>query len=152
GRVRVDLVRGVAGEEVAGAGRVAGDLLVHRRAFRVASDPAAARFGLVWAAAGAAVATAVGTAAAWLIKPYHGARLSLHRAALAALERLVGVSAVPVAHHLDEFLSPVLAAVGFGPVAVLGWQPLRPVIHRVYDHGRAERARAASAVARYGAD
>src|SRR5437764_12619373 len=152
GSVVLHIVKGVDVEEVAVAGLVAGYLLVHGRAFRVASDPASARFGLVWAAAGAAVATAVGTAAAWLIKPYHGARLSLHRAALAAVERLVGMSAVPVAHRLDEFLSPVLAAVGFALVAVLGWQLLRPVIHLVYDHGRADRARAASAVARYGAD
>ena len=46
----------------------------------------------------------------------------------------------------------MLAAVGFGLVAVLGWQLLRPVIHRVVDHSRAERTRAGHAVARYGAD
>ena len=152
GSVVLHLVKGVDVEEVAVAGLVAGYLLVHRRAFRVASDPASARVGLVWAAAGAAVATAVGTAAAWLIKPFNAPRLSLHRAALAVVERLVGVDSIRVAHRLDEFLSPVLAAVGFGLVAVLGWQLLRPVIHRVYDHSRAERVRAKSAVARYGAD
>jgi lysylphosphatidylglycerol synthetase-like protein (DUF2156 family)/UDP-2,3-diacylglucosamine pyrophosphatase LpxH len=152
GSVVLHLAKGVDVEEVAVAGLVAGYLLVHRKAFRVASDATSARAGLVWAAAGAAVATVVATATAWLIKPYRGARLSLHRAALAAVERLVGVSSVPVAHRLDEFLSPVLAAVGFGLVAVLGWQLLRPVIHRVYDHGRADRDRAKSAVARYGAD
>jgi len=152
GSVVLHLAKGVDIEEVFVAAAVAGYLLVHRRAFRVASDAGSARAGLLWAAGGAAVATGVGTAAAWLIKPLHGARLPLHRAALAALERLVGVSAVPVAHHLDNFLSPVLAAVGFGLVAVLGWQLLRPVVHRVRDQHRADRERAKAAVARYGAD
>ncbi|HEV7534591.1 MAG TPA: phosphatidylglycerol lysyltransferase domain-containing protein, partial [Acidimicrobiia bacterium] len=151
GSVVLHIVKGVDVEEVAVAALVAGYLLVHRRAFRVASDAGSARSGLLWAAAGAAVATAVGTAAAWLLKAPTG-RLPLHRAALAALERLVGVSSVPVAHRLDDFLTPVLTAVGFGLVAVLGWQLLRPVIHRVVDHSRAERTRAGLAVARYGAD
>jgi lysylphosphatidylglycerol synthetase-like protein (DUF2156 family)/UDP-2,3-diacylglucosamine pyrophosphatase LpxH len=145
------LAKGVDFEEVVMAGGVAGYLLAHRRAFRVASDAGCARTGLVWAAGGAAVATAVGTAAAWVMKAPTG-RLPLHRAALAAVERLVGVSSVPVAHRLDDFFGPVLAAVGFGLVAVLGWQLLRPVIHRVVDHSRAERTRAGHAVARYGAD
>ena len=152
GSVVLHIVKGVDVEEVGVAAVVAGYLLVHRRAFRVASDTTSARLGLVWAAAGAAVATAVGTAAAWLIKPLHGDRLSLPQAALAAVERLVGVSAQPVAHHLDEFLSPVLAAVGFGLVALLGWQLLRPVVHRVRDQHRADRERAKAAVLRYGAD
>jgi len=117
----------------------------------VASDASSARLGLLWAAAGAAVATAVGTAAAWLIKTPTG-RLPLQRAALAAIGRLVGLSPVPVEHHLDDFLSPVLAAVGFGVVAVLGWQLLQPVIHRAADRGRADRARAKRAVTRYGYD
>jgi lysylphosphatidylglycerol synthetase-like protein (DUF2156 family)/UDP-2,3-diacylglucosamine pyrophosphatase LpxH len=152
GSVVLHIVKGVDVEEVGVAAFVAGYLLIHRRAFRVASDTGSARAGLVWAAAGAAVATGVGTAAAWLIKPLHGDRLSLPQAALAAVERLVGVSTVGVAHRLDDFLSPVLAAVGFGLVAVLGWQLLRPVVHRVRDHGRADRVRAKAAVNRYGAD
>jgi lysylphosphatidylglycerol synthetase-like protein (DUF2156 family) len=153
GSVIEHLAKGVDVEEVVVAAAVAGYLLVHRRAFRVGSDSGCARTGLVWAAGGAAVATVVGTAAAWLIKPYHHApRLPLPRAALAVLERLVGLSSVDVANRLDEFLGPVLAAVGFGLVAVLGWQLLRPVIHRVVDHSRAERTRASLAVARYGAD
>jgi lysyl-tRNA synthetase class 2 len=145
------LVKGVDVEEVVVAAAVAGYLVIHRRAFRVASDASSARLGLLWAAAGAAIATAVGTAAAWLIKA-PGGRLPLGRAALAAVGRLAGLSPVPVEHHLDDFLSPVLAAVGFGVVALLGWQLLQPVIHRAVDHGRADRARAKRAVARYGAD
>jgi lysyl-tRNA synthetase class 2 len=146
------LAKGVDVEEVIVALAVAGYLVLHRSSFGVASNNTSARAGLVWAAAGAAVATAAGTAAAWLIKT-PGGRLPLSQAALAALGRLAGLSsAVPVAHRLDEFLSPVLAAVGFGVVAVLGWQLLQPVIHRVIDHGRDDRARAAEAVARHGAD
>ncbi|HEV7865811.1 MAG TPA: phosphatidylglycerol lysyltransferase domain-containing protein, partial [Acidimicrobiia bacterium] len=151
GSVVLHLVKGVDIEEVVVAAAVAGYLLVHRRAFKVASDATSARAGLVWAAGGAVVATAVGTAAAWLIKTPTG-RLPLDRAAFAALERLVGATSVPVAERLDDFLAPVLAAVGFGLVAVLGWQLLRPVIHRVVDHSRAERVRATHAVARYGSD
>jgi lysylphosphatidylglycerol synthetase-like protein (DUF2156 family)/UDP-2,3-diacylglucosamine pyrophosphatase LpxH len=151
GSAVLHLAKGVDVEEVVVAGGVAGYLMKHRRAFRVASDAASARVGLLWAAIGGALATIVGTAAAWMLKSPAG-RLPLHRAALAAVERLVGLSAVPVAHRLDDFLSPVLAAVGFGLVAVLGWQLLQPVIHRVVDHGRADRARATQAVRRYGAD
>src|SRR5581483_5868257 len=151
GSAVLHLAKGVDVEEVVVAGAVAGYLVKHRRAFRVPSCAASSRLGLVWAAVGAAVATAVGTAAAWLIKGPSG-RLPLDRAALAALERLMGLSAVDVPHRLDDFLSPVLAAVGFGLVAVLGWQLLQPGLHRVVDHGRADRARAAQAVRRYGAD
>jgi lysylphosphatidylglycerol synthetase-like protein (DUF2156 family)/UDP-2,3-diacylglucosamine pyrophosphatase LpxH len=151
GSAVLHLVKGVDIEEVVIATAVAGYLVIHRRAFPVASDASSARLGLLWAAAGAAVATAVGTAAAWLIKA-PGGRLPLRRAALAAVGRLAGLSPVPVEHHLDDFLSPVLAAVGFGVVAVLGWQLLQPVIHRAVDHGRADRARAKRGVARYGAD
>jgi lysylphosphatidylglycerol synthetase-like protein (DUF2156 family)/UDP-2,3-diacylglucosamine pyrophosphatase LpxH len=151
GSIVLHLAKGVDVEEVVVASGVAGYLLIHRRAFRVASDAPSARLGLVWAAAGAAIATAVGTAAAWLIKTPDG-RLPLHRAALAVLGRLVGVGTIAVAPHLEEFLAPVLGAVGFGLVALLGWQLLRPVIHRVVDHGRAARARATRTVARYGAD
>jgi len=151
GSAVLHLVKGVDIEEVVMATAVAGYLVIHRRAFRVASDAPSARLGLLWAAAGAAIATAVGTAAAWLIKTPTG-RLPLQRAALAAVGRLVGLSPVPVEHHLDDFLSPVLAAVGFGVVAVLGWQLLQPVIHRAADRGRADRARAKRAVTRYGYD
>jgi lysylphosphatidylglycerol synthetase-like protein (DUF2156 family)/UDP-2,3-diacylglucosamine pyrophosphatase LpxH len=151
GSVVLHLVKGIDVEELTVAAAVAGYLLVHRRAFRVASDPASARVGLLWAAGGAAAATVVGTGAAWLIKT-PGGRLPLRRAAQAAVGRLVGDTSIPVAHRLNEFLTPVLAAVGFGLVAVLGWQLLRPVIHRVYENSRAERARARSAVARYGND
>jgi lysylphosphatidylglycerol synthetase-like protein (DUF2156 family)/UDP-2,3-diacylglucosamine pyrophosphatase LpxH len=151
GSAVLHLAKGVDVEEVVVAGGVAGYLVRHRRAFRVASDAPTARLGLLWAAVGGALATIGGTAAAWLIKSPSG-RLPLHRAALAAVERLVGLSAVPVPHRLDDFLSPVLAAVGFGLVAVLGWQLLQPVIHRVVDNGRADRARATQAVRRYGAD
>ena len=151
GSVVLHLVKGIDVEEFIVATVVAGYLVIHRRAFRVASEASSARLGLLWAAAGAAVATVVGTGAAWLIKA-PGGRLPLGQAALAAVGRLAGLSAVPVEHHLDDFLSPVLAAVGFGVVAVLGWQLLQPVIHRAVDHGRADRARASRAVARYGAD
>ncbi len=151
GSAVLHLVKGVDVEEVIVAGVVAGYLVRHRRAFPVASDAPTARLGLLWAGVGGALATIVGTAAAWLLKSPSG-RLPLHRAALAAVERLVGLSAVPVPRRLDDFLSPVLAAVGCGLVAVLGWQLLQPVIHRVVDHGRAGRARAAQAVRRYGAD
>jgi lysylphosphatidylglycerol synthetase-like protein (DUF2156 family) len=151
GSAVLHLVKGVDVEEVVVASAVAGYLLVHRQAFRVQSDATSARLGLLWAAGGAALATAAGTAASWLVKGPDG-RLSLPRAALAAVGRLAGVSPVPVERYLDDFLSPVLAAVGFGVVAVLGWQLLRPVIHRGVDHGRADRVRAGRAVTRYGAD
>ena len=151
GSAVLHLVKGVDVEEVVVASVVAGYLVLHRRAFLVRSDASCARLGLLWAAGGAAVATTVGTAAAWLVKA-PGGRLPLRRATLAAVGRLAGLSPVPVESHLDDFLSPVLAAVGFGVVAVLGWQLLQPVIHRAVDHGRADRIRAERAVARYGAD
>src|SRR5207302_5186743 len=147
GSVVLHLAKGVDVEEVAVAAAVAGYLLVHRRAFRVASDTGCARTGLVWAAGGAAVATVVGTAAAWIIKTPTG-RLPLHLAARAAVERLVGMGSVPVANRLDDFLGPVLAAVGFGLVAVLGWPLLRPAIHRAVDPSRAEPTRATHAARR----
>ena len=69
GSVVLHLVKGVDVEEVVVATAVAGYLMIHRRAFRVASEASSARLGLLWAAAGAAIATAVGTAAAWLVLP-----------------------------------------------------------------------------------
>lgn len=151
GSAVLHLAKGIDVEEVVVAGGVAAYLVKHRLAFRLASDATRSRAGLLWAATGGALATAVGTAAAWLVRSPSG-RLPLHRAALAAVERLAGLSAVAVPRRLDEFLSPALAAVGFGVVAVLGWQLLQPVIHRVADHGVADRVRARRAVRRYGAD
>ncbi|MER3452331.1 MAG: hypothetical protein C4344_01115, partial [Acidimicrobiia bacterium] len=81
----------------------------------------------------------------------HGGRLPVPTALVAVLARLVGVSAVPLPDHLDDFLTPVLATVGTAVFVIAAWLAFRPVVTR-RRHDRTALERARSIVSRYGTD
>jgi lysylphosphatidylglycerol synthetase-like protein (DUF2156 family) len=147
------LVKGVDVEEVTVALAVAGYLVVRRRAFKAPSEPGSARAAVLVAAAVAGLATVVGTAVTELVR---GRRppLPLGQAVAATLQRMAGLPAARLPHRLDAFLSPTLAAVGFGIVALVGWQAFRPVLSRARGADRHDGglARARAVVGCHGAD
>jgi len=147
------LIKGVDVEEVTVALAVAGYLAGHRRAFRAPSEPGSAGSAMLVAAAVGGLATAVGTAVTELVRAGRPP-LSLGEALAATLERMAGLPAVALPSRLDTFLSPTLAAVGFGIVTLVGWQAFRPVLSRARGVDRQDGglARARSIVARHGGD
>jgi lysylphosphatidylglycerol synthetase-like protein (DUF2156 family) len=142
------VVKGVDVEEASAALVVAGYLVVQRRAFRGRADHQSIRKGLTTLAAGAAVATASGTVAVELLDAQNG-RLPLGRALLAVVERLVAVNSIVLPHRVDMFLTPALAAAGFGLAAAAGWLLFRPLVHAGASGG-SEVARAREIVNRHG--
>ncbi|MEY2417607.1 MAG: lysyl-tRNA synthetase, class [Actinomycetota bacterium] len=124
------LVKGVDVEEAAAAGVVAGYLIAHRAEFRARSRERAIRHGLR-VAAGALGAVIVAVAVALeAITMAKGPRLTVPDAVLATLERLVGQSSVKLPDRVDDFVSPMLAAVALAFVFWIAWQAIRPVAVR----------------------
>lgn len=145
GSVVLHLLKGGDIEESITAGAVCLYLLRHRRDFTAEVDRGSLVRGVRALVVGGVVAAALGTVAAATI-----GHLGLASAAAAATERLVGISQIRLPDHLDDFLTPVLAAVGFGLFAAAGWLAFRPVVRRQRDRTAIEQARAI--VHRYGGD
>ncbi len=150
GSAVLHVLKGVDVEEAGIALAASAYLWARRQAFR--APPAERAVGTTLRVLGsvAAVATAIGTVA---IEVFSGGepRLPLARAAAAAAERLVWVTTIALPDRLDDFLTPVLAAVGFGTILVAGWLVFRPAVPRRHTD-IADRARARDVVERYGGD
>ncbi len=141
------LAKGVDVEEAVLALVVAAYLLAHRSAFPAPADRRGLRSAVLAAGAGAAAVTVVGAGS---VEAVSRGGLPLGWAVVAAGERLVGLSTVPLPRRLDEFLSPAAAAVGFGLAALAGWQAFRPGRDRGLERQSLDGARAI--VARHGGD
>jgi lysylphosphatidylglycerol synthetase-like protein (DUF2156 family) len=124
-----------------------GFLLRFRSAFGAAGDRSSIWRGLVAVGSGAAATLVIGVVA---VEATARPRPPLARAALAVVERCVGLSGVPLPGRLDDFLLPVLPAITAALVLVAGWMLFRPVVVRRAAPGTLARAR--SVVGRYGAD
>lgn len=145
GSVVLHLVKGGDVEESVAAGVVCLFLLRHHRDFTAEVDRGSMARGAGALAGGGLLATGIGT----LVAATMG-HLGLAGAAGAATGRLVGIGSVRLPDRLDDFLTPVLAAIGFGLVIAVGWLAFRPVVRRHRDRTAIEQARAI--VGRHGGD
>jgi lysylphosphatidylglycerol synthetase-like protein (DUF2156 family) len=147
--VLLHVAKGIDVEEAVVGFGAAGFLLAKRGAFRARVQPASIRRGILTVLLGASIATATATAAIELI--HRRPRPPLGEALLAAVERLIGLTTVAIPGRTGRFLTPSLAAVGFGLLVAAGWLALRPaVIHRARSGSDLQRAR--GIVRRYGGD
>jgi lysylphosphatidylglycerol synthetase-like protein (DUF2156 family) len=147
GTVALHLVKGGDVEEAAVAAALAVWLVRHRRDFRAAVDRPSLRRGVLGVALGSAIAFALGAVAARVF-----GHVDAVTAMRAAGERLVGVTSVGLTDRVDDFLTPTLAATGFGLLASLGWLAFRPVVQHRRERDRESTRRARDIVARHGRD
>jgi lysylphosphatidylglycerol synthetase-like protein (DUF2156 family) len=146
------LIRGgdVAGSAVAGA--VLALLLLNRREFGASSDLPSTRSALVWlaAAVGAITLSATIVTELFLRFDHDRPRIALWRIAEAVVERLIGVTSVPLPDRLDDFLAPSLLAIGFAIAVVALLLVTRPLVDRRRSAGHAAWSAARDIVRRYG--
>lgn len=124
------VVKGLDLEEALISIGVAGYLVAHRGHFRVRADDVSVGKGLLILGGGALAAVLTAVLAIQLVPQRVQPNLSWPRAFEAAVERLVGVRSVPLAPHLDGFLTPVMVAVTCGLVICAGWLAFSPMLAR----------------------
>jgi hypothetical protein len=144
------LVKGVDVEEAVVALGVAGYLWLHRSSFGAKTDVARLGRGLAGVGLAAALTVVAGTLAvelgSWINSAHHPVlhRLSWPQAALASLERMVGITHIALPQRLDEFFSPAMLTAAAGLALALVAVLFRPVVrhrhHAAVAAGRAGRA------------
>jgi lysylphosphatidylglycerol synthetase-like protein (DUF2156 family) len=171
------LIKGVDVEETAIALAVAAFLWINRSSFQAKTDVLQMRRGLGIVLAATALTVLAGTVAIELSEAINHARggpgLSWPRAFQASVERMVGITHVPLSHRINEFFAPTMTTATVGLVLALLAVLFRPVVARrqnaadgsavlvsaVVDSGsngrsagtgEAELARARAIVARHG--
>jgi len=143
------VAKGIDLEEALVGFGAAAYLFAKRGAFRARVQPGSIRRGILTVVLGASVATVTATTAVELI--HRRPRLPLGKALFAVVERLVGLTTVDISGRAGRFLTPSLAAVGFGLFVAAGWLALRPaVVHRARSGSDLQRARVI--VRRHGGD
>ncbi|HET7487987.1 MAG TPA: phosphatidylglycerol lysyltransferase domain-containing protein [Acidimicrobiales bacterium] len=150
GSTVLHLLKGVDVEEAVYGALAAVYLWARRSAFRAPSQHQSVALSLRIIGATAAFATLIATVVIELF-PAHRPRLPIDRAVLASLGRLVGVTTVALPDRVGDFLTPALAAVGFGAIFAAGWVVFRPAVPH-HKGNVASRDRARNVVARYGDD
>lgn len=144
------VTKGIDLEEAVVAGAVCLYLLRHRRAFRAQAEPSSLRRGLLTALAGAGAAVGTATAA---VELGGGRAPGLGSALVAVAERLVWLNGGRLPDRpLDDFLTPVLGAVGLALLIFVGWAVLRPVVAGGHGSDNPDLARARDVVRAHGHD
>lgn len=147
------LVKGLNVAEGTLAALIVVYLLAKRRFFKVKEDLGGTRRSIVAIVGAALVALGTATAVIELFPGRHVRRLPLGRAMSAAAERMVGISSVPLADRVDDFLSPVLLAVAIGLAVALLWSIFQPVrASRLSARPPEAEEQARRLVAEYGGD
>lgn len=148
GSVVLHIIKGIDLEEGATAAIVAVYLLAHRDAFRTKALPRAIRHGIRAALGGLAAVIVTVTAAIEIVTEAMHHRITIPRALLATVERLVGLHSVALPDRLDDFASPMLITVAVAFVFWLAWQAIRPAAARRGTRDELRHAR--TIVDRYG--
>ena len=118
---------------------VAAYLAAQRSAFRGGAARGGVRHAIVTAVVGTAAVVVAGTAAVEVLARHP--HLALGQAFAAVAVRLVGLRAIALPDRLNDFLSPVMVAVGLGLVGLVGWIVFRPAHARTTPGAGLERAR-----------
>lgn len=103
-----------------------------RHSFGTAVDLPSRRFALIWLGLGTAVTSVLATAGLEIFFVLDTVRnpLSIGRAYLAVVERMIGDRSIPLPHRLNAFLSPTLEFLGVGITAVALFLACRSVVAR----------------------
>ncbi|MGH9101657.1 MAG: bifunctional lysylphosphatidylglycerol flippase/synthetase MprF, partial [Acidimicrobiales bacterium] len=135
---------------VAAAAAVLAYLLRHQRSFRAGVDrPSLSRgvAGLLAGAAGVTLLASVAVELTLMASPHHRALAPLPLLS-AVVDRLVGITSVPLPRRIDRFLSPSLLTIGVALAAWALYLAFRPVVER---RGTNVDLRAREVVLRHGA-
>jgi lysylphosphatidylglycerol synthetase-like protein (DUF2156 family) len=134
------VIKGVDVEEALIAVAVAVYLWIYRASFQARTDVERVGPGLM-RVCGAAVLTALTGSVAlelsmWINRSARDVhRLSWAKALEASIERMVGVTTVPLPHRIDMFFSPTMAAAGAGLALAFLVVLFRPVVQRRHAGG-----------------
>ncbi len=123
------LVKGLDVEEAVVAIAVAAHLVRWRRCFPAPASPQKTLAAAITIVVSAAVAVVAGGFAVYLDHA-GGAHPSIVTAALAAAQRLLGLTSIPVPGRVGHFVTPTIETVGLVALATAIWLALRPIIHR----------------------
>ena len=128
------LIKGVDVEETLIALAVAAFLWINRGSFQAKTDVLQLRRGLGVVLMATALTILAGTVALELSETINHARggpgLSWRHALEASVERMVGITHVPLPHRIDEFFAPTMTTATVGLVLALLAVLFRPVVAR----------------------
>ncbi len=143
------LVKGLDVEEAVVAIAVAAQLVRRRHCFPAPASPQKTLAAGLTIAVSAAVAVVAGGSAVYLDHA-GGVHPSVVTAALAAAQRLFGITSIAVPGRVGHFVTPTLETVGLAVLATAVWLTFRPIIHRPATGAEVD-PRARDIVARHGA-
>lgn len=147
------VVKGLDFEEALVAAAIGLYLLANRRHFRVQADDWSVTRGLAVLVGGGAAAVTAAVVTIKLMPGHRHHELTWMQAIRAGIERMVGITTVPVGPRLDQFLIPVMVTITVGLVAYTGWVLFGPVLaKRLAAPAEADADRARQIVATSGGD
>ena len=147
------VVKGLDFEEALVAAAIGLYLLANRRHFRVRADDWSVTRGLAVLVGGGIASVTAAVVTIKLMPGHRHRELTWIQAIEAGIERMVGVTTVPVGARLDQFLVPVMVSIAVGLVAYAGWVVFGPVVaKRLAAPEEADADRARQIVATSGGD